>query len=477
MGGRIGNFIGRPENLFTTFALFFGLLFCFLTGPFQAPDEFVHYFRAYSLSEGNCVGYVGAGKLPSFAMGHLSEHRFNIPYSQGKMYGYSLPFSLFEAARSFQYLQHNPGNKVDPAVVRDLLDNPLYPERRIFFQTSVFLPVNYIPQAAGIFIGRLFKLSPLALLYCGRVANLLVWILLIRGAISLSPILKWVLGVIALLPISLFLASSLSYDAFTNAICFSLIALILNMAFDEQRLGAKDWFMLLIVSLSVALSKYVYVALLLAYFIIPAWKAGGRRRYFLFFFIILGVDLLASGSWFHHFEWQKHISSSSGLSPNIAYALEQPVQLGASYLQAFRDFGLQWVRHFFGVLGWLDIPLPFYLQLYSGFMLLVVCLYDHNPEIALNLRQKVVLAMPTLAVLLLAGVALYLTYNQAGAKAIEGIQGRYFIPIAPLVGALFYNRKLKLQNPQAFIHRMLPLYFTVSLAGSAWLILRRYYSI
>jgi hypothetical protein len=43
----------QPDKLFLFLAVPFGLIFLLLSAPFQAPDEFVHFYRAYDVSEGH----------------------------------------------------------------------------------------------------------------------------------------------------------------------------------------------------------------------------------------------------------------------------------------------------------------------------------------------------------------------------------------------------------------------------------------
>lgn len=47
----------KIENIFILFALLFGLLFVFVTPPFQSVDEQAHFFRAYGISSGQFVAH------------------------------------------------------------------------------------------------------------------------------------------------------------------------------------------------------------------------------------------------------------------------------------------------------------------------------------------------------------------------------------------------------------------------------------
>jgi hypothetical protein len=45
----------RPEGVFALIALTAGIVMVFATGPFQAPDETSHFYRAFQISHGRII--------------------------------------------------------------------------------------------------------------------------------------------------------------------------------------------------------------------------------------------------------------------------------------------------------------------------------------------------------------------------------------------------------------------------------------
>jgi uncharacterized membrane protein len=91
-----------------------------------------------------------------------------------------------------------------------------------------------------------------------------------------------------------------------------------------------------------------------------------------------------------------------------------------------------------GYLGVLDVPLPFVAVLAYFLMIVFAAMIDKNRFIV-TLRQKVICL-----IIFLFGIGAimtfdYLTWNLIGAQIIIGVQGRYFIPLAPLFFLLLYN--------------------------------------
>ena len=86
--------------------------------------------------------------------------------------------------------------------------------------------VGYLPQAAGIGLGRLVGASPLVCFYLARLANLFAAVALLFFAIRLAPFGKQLFVLIALLPMTMFELASVSCDALTisGAIFFTALS-------------------------------------------------------------------------------------------------------------------------------------------------------------------------------------------------------------------------------------------------------------
>lgn len=68
---------------------------------------------------------------------------------------------------------------------------------------------------------------------------------------------------------------------------------------------------------------------------------------------------------------------------------------------------------------------------------------------------------------------MYIAWNVVGSNIIEGVYGRYFIPIAPLFFLLFYNNKFKFNSDKMGIVIIL---FSVSILSiSLFMIIKRFY--
>jgi uncharacterized membrane protein len=92
----------------------------------------------------------------------------------------------------------------------------IIPEKSKVF-AALYPPIPYIASASVMFIGKLLNFSPLDLIYPARLVNLFLYTLIVYMAIKLIPVHKWVLLLLALMPMTLYEAATLSADSFTIA--------------------------------------------------------------------------------------------------------------------------------------------------------------------------------------------------------------------------------------------------------------------
>ena len=157
----------QADRIFLWIAALFGVLYIFITPPFQAPDEFFHFYRAYQLSEGQVMAI-----------------------KEGNQVGGLLPRSLQTVSLPFMGLPHQPENRLSLAQLGDALKLPLgNTGDRIFMHLStmaLYSPIPYLPSTVGVGLGKLVGLSPLALTYVGRLFNLAAWIALGYTALAIT---------------------------------------------------------------------------------------------------------------------------------------------------------------------------------------------------------------------------------------------------------------------------------------------------
>ena len=121
-------------------------------------------------------------------------------------------------------------------------------------------------------------LPPLALLYAGRAANLLVGVLLVFAAIRLAPAHHYVLLLLGLMPMTMFQAAGLTADSLTNALGLFFCAVILRECAAQGALRPRRALALGVLAALVGITKQVYWPAVAATAAIPARRFASPRR-------------------------------------------------------------------------------------------------------------------------------------------------------------------------------------------------------
>ena len=128
---------------------------------------------------------------------------------------------------------------------------------------------SYLAQALGIRLARAQGKNFYTMLLYGRLANLILYLLLVTLAVWLAPAaLRGLFACVALLPMPLQLAASLSPDAAVLGLVFSFTALCLRLRGEK----AVWWQKILLIVLGglVAPGKAIYLPVVLLCLLIPA---------------------------------------------------------------------------------------------------------------------------------------------------------------------------------------------------------------
>jgi len=456
----------KPEIFFVIFAFFFGLLIVLITPPFQIPDEINHFYRAYQISEGQLI-----------AVKH-----------DNRIGGY-MPKSLIESTEPFRGLCWNMQAKTSYKAITKQFKIPLEPDRKIFVDfpnTGMYSPISYVPQSISIFVLRNFNLPPLYIFYGARIFTSLFWLLSIFYVIKIIPFYKWFFALIALLPMSLFINGSLSADVVTNVLSFIIIAYFLRLAYFEQIFTLKNLIIITVLAILLALAKLVYIPLVLLFLLIPKEKFSSKKGYYtqliIFFVISIGAAFLWSRivnnlylpyeQYNEHFRDNATLIGCANMHDQIQYILTHGIYLGHVFINSMTQTFDMYFQGYIGTFGWLDTKLPIWFIYLSYFILILIALNDKNKDISLKLSHKLIVFICLILAISLILLSQHLTWDCVGDKIIATIQGRYFIPVFPLLFMLFYNRKI---NYSKYIAHIIIVYSLFSLSFTVNTLYKRYY--
>jgi len=403
--------VKRPEFVFAAMALVAGALLALAMPPGAAPDETRHLSRVYVMSEG------------FFGVPGMKPPRIRIPKSIPELY----------RAIEGEDFRHPPRHTIGEML--DFLDQPLDPERRVgIANAGTYTPIVYLPHLAGVAPGRWLGLSPAALVYLGRFTSLFAWVALTALAIRLAPARQWTLVLLALTPMSLASAASISGDPMTNAAALLFTVFVMRAICGSGALAAGEVAALLGAALFVGVAKPGYWPLALAALAIPPARSGGRTRQLAIAAGLAAAIAVPSLAWIAFAHQSGSAPSVAGSDPvaQLGLVLGDPLAFAGILARTLAQMAPAYWSSFVGELGPLIVKLP---AIFYGLwaLALVVAIAADGPPAAVDHKGRawlgVVFALSIATMFTMA----YLGWNPVGARVIRGVQGRYWAPAVPML--------------------------------------------
>jgi uncharacterized membrane protein len=404
----------KPENCFFLIALVFGLLMCFLNPPFLVPDEYAHFDRAFSLSRG---------------IFQSSQ------YETLKTFDYSYTTHWFPLTNG--YITEDPNYILSK--FSEVLDVNSISTHKSPAGVNIFFV--YLPSAVGIWISIIFNLSPIALFFVGRVSALLFWIFLITISIKLIPFMKWPLAILALSPMCVQQAASYSPDSVINGLSFIFLSYVMFLSFSYINCySSKSLALLSSLALLVVLSKNTNIVLILSIMLLSADGFASTNKRNIYIYTLLSFCMLFWAIYLLYFS-----SGNIIITPNInisikrqlLYILINPIDYIQIFIHTMSTYFVFYFESWVGIMAYLNIYLPESLYLVYA-ILLLYSIYNEPKHIFTISNEKWIGAIViSLLYFIILFTTLYIIYNPVGNSIIEGVQGRYFIPITPLLLIVF----------------------------------------
>ncbi|WP_254854238.1 DUF2142 domain-containing protein [Nocardia donostiensis] len=427
-GDRLIARFGAATLVFTLITAIFGATFAVLTPPFWGHDEITQFGRAYQVAHGG------------FAPAQIEDDR-------GVAYGGPVPASI-DALMTYAFhdYQDNPPEPApmvaDPAEYDRLGSAAVSSDTaQVWFtNTSAYSPVPYAPSAIGIRLAEAAGADVGAVVLLTRLAGLLTYIVVVGFALwALRAYrIQWLAFTVAVLPIAVFQAGTVTADTVTNALAIGVSALLVKALFLGDRLGRAETAAMLAATILLPLSKPTYVILAMLVVLIPAKRFGftGWQRWIPWVFAVIGA--VAFGLWM-----RIAAPTGDGMSlmrpPHQWYTVNPGEQLTGILTDPLGFLGVfgesimrrdqEWFTEFFGELGFAYVDVPA--------LTIVTCLLAFAISVGIadrfskpDFRRTLLVALAMAASVAMVYVTLHMSFTPVGYFIIDGVQGRYFVPLA-----------------------------------------------
>lgn len=406
-------------KLYPIMAILLGCLYLVAIPIFSSPDEPYHFNASYNLSN-RMLGIKDIDGDEKRSLRRASD----IEYEKN-FYDQPLTFQL----GLYDTYQKELSRPVDDALVlaRD----------RAKGAANV---MSYFVPAVALTIGRLLHMNLPMMASLAMVFDMLWFIAWIRYALKKIPFGQKSLFVIALLPVTLQQASSITRDI--NVILGGIIvlSLALRWRYSGEQIKKSEVIVFILASLALVTVKgaaYAYLILFLfVLFFDKKWLSGCKRYIWIGVFvavIVLAiVYLFGLGGWDSVCAWlmqPRMRESTMEYGPSIWYYVTHPGVLFRLMFTTALDKGPEYIYHLTGQeLGWMDITNSRYMKMayFAVMVLSVVRTQDEREEISPRVRIWGIVFTAVGVVMSLLSMLIYWTAPDA--KIIEGVQGRYFLP-------------------------------------------------
>ena len=392
-------------GIFLAFGLVLGLFYMLVRPPGAVPDEFAHSSKIALMAAGQFTG-VDKGAIRPGLVGDYGPFQ--------NVYGQKFTFEQLCATVS-QPLScaHEP------------LAGAMAPTASSPFMYLVPWGVHEFTCDIGASFGLYY--------YAAQLLNLFLYLLLAWFGIRSAGFGRWALFFFALAPMSLYLASSLSYDSAMLGLSFSYLGLVSGTYSGKVAADRVKW-ILFLVGLGIAASKPLAGWILFAPWICIALFGDWRSRA-----AWLGLTSIVPA--LLHGIWLLDLTTQEGPSvrPDVAAVNGMDALLVAptAYLTTLATTatsftGVRIFQGIVGVFGWLDTyPAKIFYYLASCAVLITLGL-DSKPKRYSRWVALYSIAVAGLTILVMCA-PFYAYWTPVTSPVIEGLQGRYFLPIAAFV--------------------------------------------
>ncbi len=441
------------ERIYFVAGLSLGLLYLFVLPPLSAPDEISHYISAYQLSShmlgrpsNSEDGHVLVRMEDWFLEDVYGDYTYHaeegIWVKDGTTDGTGLATVLGQSLEEETYrLIYENGfnrNRADPS--GELAQSPYPP--------VITTPLAYIPQAAGIALARILKTGSLGLAYLGRLGNLLFFVGVTGLAMKRMPFGKEVLFAVALLPMTLHLSASFSYDAWIMAWIFYFTACCLDLAYQAERVRTEDIVTLAAVMAMAGPCKMIYAVFMGLCLLIPLYKFGSRKRWILSAGCVLSVWAVAMllvnrGTVTSYVtETESYVEWAGEAGYTLGTLIHQPIKclrlLFNTLVWQAEHYHLTMIGAYLGNID------PILNITYPVVMLFTACLAlitfrKPGEDLILTGGRRLWIWLLCLGCAGAAMFSMLLAWTPLSAQVISGVQGRYFLPFLPVLLMTFKN--------------------------------------
>lgn len=417
---RIKNDIFKGNQIYILMSLsiifFIGMISVFGRAPFSWYDEQNHYAKVISYS--NFDFSRSSGTISSGQEEFINTGMQDIAHSLG---GYTEEVIGFDWIEEYSSLKNSA-----TTVASDLTTS-----------ASIYTPIVYFPYILAGWISKFLTFNIVTEFILMRLLGFLVSFLIFAYAIKVTPVGKFPLSILGLLPTLVLSMTAVSADSLSNSMIILFLAYTLKIystLMDTHKLSNKDLVKYTLISLIVVFSKMPSFVVLGLYFplIYLLYKTKTEKKKALILSFLFGIFLLSTVTW-------ALISTPKIPVENLPTDTGQQIKFILSDIFNFIKILFKSILYYPFAdmqMGYSDIH-----SVYSRMPMLLSVIYFGALAFSCSFRiigekilknTNVLKVMYILRVLMIAFVVLftfftmYIKFSKVGSLEVSGVQPRYF---------------------------------------------------
>lgn len=376
------------------------------------PDEVNHYVRTYGILHGNFL-------VPPDGHIEIPENLIPFPW-----YTYT-PYILFK-------------NRVMQLSSQEMISHDAV-------NMALYSPISYIFQIPGAGLGELISHNTYVMVFLGRFFNLAGCTAILYYSIKYIPYGKWSLTFVSLMPMAIQERASLSVDAITYAMSVATLAFCLYMRCGKVRMDYRKITLMYLILFFLASCKVVYFVIGFLILFIPRECFGSKKKSA--FYKIMGIVILAAMALGWFVIASKYLGTTRG-GGNAAEKVQYIIQNPGRYLYIMdkmvwengEELFLQMIG---SQLGSLDIIINHCLIIMILILGTVILSYERGRRKDPDHTVSTALIILASGNVILIFTSLYIQWTDLAGSTyeIQGLQGRYFLPVLPLLLCAFVSSR------------------------------------
>ncbi len=333
--------------------------------------------------------------------------------------------------------------------------------------------VTYVPGIAGLTLGRMLGLNGLLTIYLGRICSILFYLFTMYWFIRLMPFGKPAAFIMAILPMTIQQCCSYSYDSVVIETAFLYIAVLSGLLYGKEKIRRYQVVLYVFFMIILSICKGgAYMPLCLLTMLIPFGRFKDRKKKWIFVggmaAIAVAAFLTSTLSYVLYVAAPTAEQAAGSYLEGKAYGaagiLSEPMTFLNLLARTLLVSGDGFLETMLGMqLGWLNV---FVSRIVIYGLLLLLLLSIVRTEDSGNSSRAEISGLHKASFLVVCGLSvamvfasMFMSWTPRGSISIMGIQGRYFLPLLPLLWMTCYSPNITLKKD---VSRKL-MYFAVSL--------------